>query len=51
MNITALDTGTRHGEMLALRFADIDEKRQLIASAARRRRARRLGWFRSRRCG
>jgi len=27
MIITALDTGARHGEMLALRFADIDEKR------------------------
>ena len=30
MIITALDTGMRQGEMLALRFADIDEKRQLI---------------------
>ena len=30
MMITALDTGMRQGEMLALRFADIDWKRQLI---------------------
>ena len=30
MIITALDTGMRQGEMLALRFADIDWKRQLI---------------------
>jgi integrase len=30
MIITALDTGTRQGEMLALRFGDIDWKRQLI---------------------
>jgi integrase len=30
MIITALDSGTRQDEMLALRFADIDEKRQLI---------------------
>jgi len=30
MIIAALDTGMRQGEMLALRFADIDEKRQLI---------------------
>jgi integrase len=30
MIITALDTGTRQGEMLALRFGDIDSKRQLI---------------------
>jgi integrase len=30
MIITALDTGMRQGEMLALRFGDIDWKRQLI---------------------
>ena len=30
MIITALDTGTRQGEMLALRFGDIDWKRGLI---------------------
>ena len=30
MIITAVDTGMRRGEMLALRFADIDWKRQLI---------------------
>ena len=30
MIIAALDTGMRQGEMLALRFGDIDEKRQLI---------------------
>jgi integrase len=30
MIITALDTGTRRGEMLALRFADIDSTRGLI---------------------
>jgi integrase len=30
MIITALDTGMRQGEMLALRFRDIDSKRQLI---------------------
>jgi integrase len=30
MIITALDTGMRRGEMLALRFTDIDWKRQLI---------------------
>ena len=30
MIITALDTGMRRGEMLALRFADIDFKRKLI---------------------
>ncbi len=30
MIITALDTGTRQGEMLALRFADIDFVRGLI---------------------
>jgi integrase len=30
MIITALDTGMRQGEMLALRFGDIDSKRQLI---------------------
>lgn len=30
MIITALDTGMRQGEMLALRFGDIDDKRQLI---------------------
>jgi integrase len=30
MIITALDTGMRQGEMLALRFSDIDWKRQLI---------------------
>jgi integrase len=30
MIIAALDTGMRQGEMLALRFADIDEQRQLI---------------------
>lgn len=30
MIIAALDTGMRQGEMLALRFGDVDEKRQLI---------------------
>src|SRR5436309_4248074 len=30
MIITALDTGTRQGEMLALQFGDIDWKRGLI---------------------
>jgi integrase len=30
MIITALDTGMRQGEMLALRFGDIDWTRQLI---------------------
>jgi integrase len=30
MIITAVDTGMRRGEMLALRFADVDWKRQLI---------------------
>ncbi len=30
MIITAVDTGMRHGEMLALRFGDIDWRRQLI---------------------
>jgi integrase len=30
MIITALDTGMRQGEMLALRFGDVDWKRQLI---------------------
>lgn len=30
MIITALDTGMRQGEMLMLRFGDIDWKRQLI---------------------
>jgi integrase len=30
MIIAVLDTGMRQGEMLALRFGDIDEKRQLI---------------------
>ena len=30
MLITALDTGMRQGEMLAMRFGDVDCKRQLI---------------------
>ena len=30
MIIAALDTGMRRGEMLALRFADIDSKRRMI---------------------
>src|SRR5207247_3599706 len=33
MIIAALDTGMRQGEMLALRFGDIDWKRQLIGCA------------------
>ena len=39
MIIAALDTGMRLGEMLALRFADIDWQRHLIVCAAPRRRA------------
>ena len=31
MIIAALDTGMRRGEMLALRFGDIDWKRRMIA--------------------
>ena len=34
MIITALDTGMRQGEMLELRFGDIDRKRQLIVLRA-----------------
>jgi integrase len=52
MIIAALDTGMRQGEMLALRFADIDEKRQLIVlRGATTKRARRRESCRSPRHG
>ena len=43
MIIAALDTGMRQGEMLALRFGDIEEKRQLIVREARAKAAECLG--------
>ena len=39
MIVAAIDTGMRQGEMLALRFADVDLERGLITLRARRRRA------------
>jgi integrase len=53
MIITALDTGMRQGEMLALRFQDIDFARGRSRFAARPRRAGRRDSCRSRRldCG
>ncbi|MEP6934880.1 MAG: hypothetical protein ABI988_13225 [Nitrospirota bacterium] len=43
--ITALDTGMRRGEMLALRSADVDWKRQLIVLSPTSRKRRNLdGW-------
>jgi integrase len=41
MIITALDTGMRQGEMLALRFGDIDEKRQTIVIRGETTKSRR----------
>jgi integrase len=41
MIITALDTGMRQGEMLALRFADIDWKRSLIVLRGETTKSRR----------
>ena len=40
MIITALDTGMRQGEMLALRFGDIDSVRQLIVLRAETTKSR-----------
>jgi integrase len=41
MIITALDTGMRQGEMLALRFGVIDARRQLIVRRPKRRKVAR----------
>ena len=41
MIITALDTGMRQGEMLALRFGDIDSKQQLIVLRGETTKSRR----------
>jgi len=40
MIITALDTGTRQGEMLALRFGDIDSEAREPATRSRASRKR-----------
>jgi integrase len=47
MIIAALNTGMRQGEMLALRFGDIDERRQLIVCVVSRRKVARPGSFRT----
>ena len=47
MIIAALDTGMRRGEMLALRFGDIDWKRRMITLRAPRQRVVERGSFRS----
>ena len=47
MIIAALDTGMRRGEMLALRFGDIDWTRRMITLRVRQPRADELGSSRS----
>ena len=49
--ITALDTGMRRGEMLALRFADIDFENGLITLRGETTRAARRAWCPSQRHG
>jgi integrase len=50
MIIAALDTGMRQGEMLAMRFSDIDFERQLIVLRAETTKSRKRRLFRSARC-
>jgi integrase len=42
MIIAALDTGMRRGEMLALRFGDIDSKRRVIVLRGETTKSRRI---------
>ena len=47
MIIAALDTGMRRGEMLALRFGDIDWTRRMITLRGATTKSRRTVWCRS----